>query len=49
MLLNCLTYRYYGHSKSDKQLYRTKEEVQAWRERDPINTFAGWLVDAGRA
>jgi 2-oxoisovalerate dehydrogenase E1 component len=47
VLLNCLTYRYYGHSKSDRQLYRTKEEVQSWREKDPINTFAGWLVTQG--
>ncbi len=47
VLLNCATYRYYGHSKSDKQLYRTKEEVQAWRQRDPIDTFAGWLVSQG--
>jgi 2-oxoisovalerate dehydrogenase E1 component len=47
VLVNCVTYRYYGHSKSDRQLYRTKEEVQAWRERDPILGFATWLIEHG--
>jgi TPP-dependent pyruvate/acetoin dehydrogenase alpha subunit len=46
-LINALTYRYYGHSKSDKQLYRTKQEVAAWRDRDPIPTFANRLIAAG--
>jgi len=30
------TYRYKGHSKSDMQKYRTKEEVREWMEKDPI-------------
>ncbi len=44
VLLELVTYRYLGHSKSDKQLYRTKEEVAEWKQRDPIATFGAWLL-----
>jgi 2-oxoisovalerate dehydrogenase E1 component len=44
VLINALTYRYYGHSKSDKQRYRTKQEVEAWKARDAIPAFANRLV-----
>ncbi len=44
VLLEMLTYRYLGHSKSDKQLYRTKEEVAEWKLRDPIANFQSWLL-----
>ncbi len=40
------TYRYFGHSKSDRNLYRTKEEIQAWKENDPIGRFETLLIDA---
>lgn len=30
------TYRFKGHSKSDKQLYRMEEEVEAYKKRDPL-------------
>ena len=35
-LLECKTYRYPGHSRGDPGNYRNKEEVEAWRRRDPI-------------
>ena len=47
-LLECVTYRYKGHSKSDTQRYRGKDEVDAWRGRDPIGRFVGVLEDDGR-
>lgn len=46
-LLDVLTYRYKGHSKSDKQAYRTKDEVRLWMERDPIRRFKSWLIEQG--
>jgi len=46
-LLICNTYRYYGHSRSDPRKYRTKEEEQQWRDRDPIKTFSQRCVKEG--
>jgi pyruvate dehydrogenase E1 component alpha subunit len=43
--LECRTYRFRAHSMFDPELYRTKDEVQAWKERDPILTFAQRLKD----
>ncbi|MDR1506892.1 MAG: thiamine pyrophosphate-dependent dehydrogenase E1 component subunit alpha [Treponema sp.] len=42
MVLN--TYRWMGHSKSDPQLYRTKEEVNAWKEKCPIKRCREYLI-----
>jgi pyruvate dehydrogenase E1 component alpha subunit len=42
-LLECKTYRWRGHSKSDRNLYRTKEEIDAWRKRDPIRLLEAEL------
>lgn len=39
-LIEAVTYRYRGHSKSDRQLYRTREEVKSWMKKDPIPRFA---------
>jgi pyruvate dehydrogenase E1 component alpha subunit len=39
------TYRWRGHSKSDRNRYRTKEEIAAWQARDPIAAMAKLLVD----
>lgn len=46
-LVELVTYRYLGHSKSDKQVYRTKEEVKEWMERDPIPRYQNWLINHG--
>ncbi|MEM2027072.1 MAG: pyruvate dehydrogenase (acetyl-transferring) E1 component subunit alpha [Candidatus Bathyarchaeia archaeon] len=46
-LIECKTYRYYGHSLSDPRRYRTREEEEFWRSRDPIRSFSKKLVDAG--
>lgn len=45
--VEALTYRWRGHSKSDKNLYRTKEEIADWREKDPIAKYAHRLLEAG--
>ena len=42
-LIEAITYRWKGHSKSDRQLYRTREEVKKWMEKDPIKRFAAKL------
>jgi len=47
VLVECVTYRYKGHSKSDAQRYRTREEVAAWRKRDPIARFQETLQAEG--
>ena len=41
------TYRISGHSKSDGNLYRTKEEISSWKERDPIVLFKACLLKEG--
>jgi pyruvate dehydrogenase E1 component alpha subunit len=45
-LIESLTYRFRGHSAADPEVYRTKEEVQQWRERDPIVLFGNRLKEA---
>ena len=44
-LVEAVTYRYRGHSMADPEEYRTKEEVEEWRRRDPILTFRKRLSD----
>ncbi len=46
-LVECMTYRWKGHSKSDQELYRTKEEIEAWKRKDPIKMFRELLVSEG--
>ncbi len=46
-LVECKTYRYYGHSHSDPRAYRTKDEEAAWKKRDPINALRDGLIAMG--
>jgi len=39
-LLEAFTYRYRGHSAADPEVYREREEVEEWQEKDPIEQFA---------
>jgi pyruvate dehydrogenase E1 component alpha subunit len=44
--LEILTYRYRGHSMGDPERYRESEEVERWREDDPIGIFRKILIEA---
>ena len=44
-LIEALTYRWRGHSKSDRNRYRSKDEIETWMARDPIARFAETLVE----
>jgi TPP-dependent pyruvate/acetoin dehydrogenase alpha subunit len=46
-LLECQTYRHYGHSKSDPAPYRPKEEVERWLARDPLKLARARLLEEG--
>ncbi len=46
-LIECKTYRWKGHSKSDQERYRTREEVAAWKKKDPIVRFESDLIQKG--
>jgi len=46
-LVENVTYRWRGHSKSDANRYRTKEEIEAWKEKCPIKRFRAWLIEEG--
>ncbi len=45
-LIEAKTYRYYAHtSDDDDKLYRSREEVELWRRKDPIPNFKQYLVE----
>lgn len=46
-LIECKTYRHRGHFEGDPCVYRSPEEVQEWKEKDPIPRFEKKLVDLG--
>ncbi len=48
-LVECKTYRTRGHSRSDRNRYRTKEEIEDWKARDPIPAFERELMAHGLA
>lgn len=45
-MVDNLTYRWRGHSKSDRNLYRTQEEIKEWQQNDPIVRFGEVLMGA---
>ena len=48
-LVECKTYRWFGHSRSDPCAYRTREEEKQWKALDPIRTFEALLEKEGIA
>ena len=49
MLVVEKTYRISGQSKSDGNLYRTKEEIESWKKKDPIVAFRKLMLENGTA
>lgn len=48
ILIEAVTYRYRGHSKSDRNLYRTVDEIEQWRKsRDPLDRYEARVIDEG--
>lgn len=45
ILVEAISYRWYGHSTSDPGKYRTKEEVDEWKKKDPILKFHKYLLE----
>src|SRR3982751_1113303 len=45
VLVEAITYRFRGHSMADPEEYRTKEQVEEWRKRDPLTSFGERLVE----
>ncbi|QBD78530.1 thiamine pyrophosphate-dependent dehydrogenase E1 component subunit alpha [Ktedonosporobacter rubrisoli] len=43
-LIEAYTYRYKGHSKSDQNRYRTRDEIREWQGRDPIKRLSEYLI-----
>jgi pyruvate dehydrogenase E1 component alpha subunit len=46
-LVENVTYRWRGHSKSDANRYRTQEEIEAWKQKCPIERFRVLLIEEG--
>ena len=46
-LIEAKTYRTRGHSRSDRNRYRSREEIEAWKARDPIARFETEIVTLG--
>jgi pyruvate dehydrogenase E1 component alpha subunit len=45
-VLEAFTYRFRGHSAADPEVYREREEVEEWQQKDPIESFAERCVEA---
>lgn len=47
VLMDTITYRFAGHSPSDASSYRTREEVEAFQDIDPLSGYAAYLIENG--
>ncbi|QNB46951.1 pyruvate dehydrogenase (acetyl-transferring) E1 component subunit alpha [Thermanaerosceptrum fracticalcis] len=45
MLIEAKTYRHMGHYTGDPQIYRTKEEVEEWKKKDPIKRLRCYILE----
>ena len=45
VLMEVESYRWFGHSTADAGIYRTKEEVDEWKKKDPLKKFAEYLIN----
>jgi TPP-dependent pyruvate/acetoin dehydrogenase alpha subunit len=43
--MECRTYRFRAHSMFDTQAYRTRDEIEGWKHRDPIERLRAWMSD----
>ena len=43
--LECRTYRFRAHSMFDTQAYRTRDEIEGWKQRDPIEKLGRWMAE----
>ncbi|HEY1249882.1 MAG TPA: thiamine pyrophosphate-dependent dehydrogenase E1 component subunit alpha [Thermoanaerobaculia bacterium] len=48
-LIEALTYRMKGHAEHDAQAYVKKEDLEAWRQKDPLERYARVLIESGDA
>jgi len=48
LLVEAMTYRFRGHSMSDPERYRSREQVSKWKEQDPIPAFTARLYTEGK-
>ena len=48
-LIECMTYRYSGHSRADPAKYRPEGELERWKERDPVAAYRARLQQFGVA
>ncbi|MCC7276402.1 MAG: pyruvate dehydrogenase (acetyl-transferring) E1 component subunit alpha [Alphaproteobacteria bacterium] len=47
VFLECRTYRFRAHSMFDAQLYRSKAEIESWKDRCPIERLTAWALASG--